>query len=211
MRFAIVDDDPLVRSGLAVVLGSEPGWEVVAEAGDGRSAVEAVEAHRPDVVLMDIRMPGMDGLAATREILAARPETVVLVLTTFELDEYLLEAVRAGAAGFLLKRVPPRELLDAVRLAADGESLLFPARLADLVRARGAGPRVPLPELTAREADTLRLLARGLSNAEIAREWVVSTETVKSHVASVLTKLGVRDRAQAAIVAYESGFVVPGL
>ncbi|WP_084074061.1 response regulator transcription factor [Demequina sp. NBRC 110052] len=210
MRIAIVDDDPLVRMGLKAILQSEDGWDVVAEAGDGAAAVAEVRRAAPDVVLMDVRMPGMDGLEATRLIVQAGSATKVLVLTTFEVDEYVFEAMRAGAAGFVLKRVPPTELIEAVRIVASGESLLFPASTRAVIE-RFAGPgQLDMPELTEREQDVLRELARGRSNLEIATGLFVSVETVKSHVASILTKLGVRDRTQAVIVAYESGFVRPG-
>ena len=211
MRIVIVDDDPLVRMGLKAIVGSEPGWEVVAEAGDGRQALAIVAQHRPDIVLMDIRMPHLDGLAATREITAGDSGAKVLVLTTFEVDEYVFEAMRAGAAGFVLKRVPPAELIEAVRIIAAGESLLFPASTRGVIE-RFAAPQsgAVLPELTEREEDVLRVLARGMSNGEIAAKLFVSVETVKSHVASILMKLGVRDRTQAVIAAYESGFVAPG-
>ncbi|NYI40706.1 response regulator transcription factor [Demequina lutea] len=211
MRIVIVDDDPLVRMGLKAIVGSEPGWEVVAEAGDGSQALAVVAEHRPDIVLMDVRMPHLDGLAATREITAGDSGAKVLVLTTFEVDEYVFEAMRAGAAGFVLKRVPPAELIEAVRIVAAGESLLFPASTRAVIE-RFAGPAndVALPDLTEREEDVLRLLATGLSNGEIAAKLFVSVETVKSHVASILMKLGVRDRTQAVIAAYESGFVAPG-
>jgi len=211
VRIVIVDDDPLVRMGLKAIVGSEPGWEVVAEAGDGRQALAIVAQHRPDIVLMDIRMPHLDGLAATREITAGDSGAKVLVLTTFEVDEYVFEAMRAGAAGFVLKRVPPAELIEAVRIIAAGESLLFPASTRGVIE-RFAAPQsgAVLPELTEREEDVLRVLARGMSNGEIAAKLFVSVETVKSHVASILMKLGVRDRTQAVIAAYESGFVAPG-
>ena len=211
MRIVIVDDDPLVRMGLKAIVGSEPGWEVVAEAVDGRQALAVVAEHRPDIVLMDVRMPHLDGLAATREITAGDSGAKVLVLTTFEVDEYVFEAMRAGAAGFVLKRVPPAELIEAVRIVAAGESLLFPASTRSVIE-RFAAPQngEVLPELTEREEDVLRLLARGMSNGEIAAKLFVSIETVKSHVASILMKLGVRDRTQAVIAAYESGFVAPG-
>ncbi|WP_366475997.1 response regulator transcription factor [Demequina sp.] len=211
MRIAIVDDDPLVRMGLKAIVGSEPGWDVVAEAGDGREALAAVNAHRPDLVLMDIRMPHMDGLEATRAITAGESGAKVIVLTTFEVDEYVFEAMRAGASGFVLKRVPPAELIEAVRVVASGESMLFPASTRRVIE-RFAAPAsaAGMPDLTEREGDVLRLLARGLSNGEIATDLFVSVETVKSHVASILMKVGVRDRTQAVIAAYESGFVTPG-
>ncbi len=211
MRIVIVDDDPLVRMGLKAIVGSEVGWDVVAEAGDGREALAVVDEHRPDVVLMDIRMPHMDGLEATREITAGESGAKVIVLTTFEVDEYVFEAMRAGASGFVLKRVPPAELIEAVRVVAAGESMLFPSSTRRVIE-RFATPTsaAEMPDLTEREGDVLRLLARGLSNGEIAVDLFVSVETVKSHVASILMKLGVRDRTQAVIVAYESGFVTPG-
>lgn len=211
MRIVIVDDDPLVRMGLKAIVGSEPDWEVVAEAGDGRQALAVVAEHRPDIVLMDVRMPHLDGLAATREITAGDSGAKVLVLTTFEVDEYVFAAMRAGASGFVLKRVPPAELIEAVRIVAAGESLLFPASTRAVIE-RFAGPKsdAALPDLTEREEDVLRVLATGLSNGEIAAKLFVSVETVKSHVASILMKLGVRDRTQAVIAAYETGFVTPG-
>jgi DNA-binding NarL/FixJ family response regulator len=210
MRIVIVDDDPLVRMGLKAILSSEPGWVVVAEAGDGEQAIAAVREHAPDVVLMDVRMPTMDGLAATRAITEERLGAAVLVLTTFEVDEYVFEAMRAGAAGFVLKRVPPTELIEAVRVVAAGESLLFPASTRAVIERFAAAEGVEMPELTDREQAVLRELARGRSNQEIASGLFVSVETVKSHVAAILMKLGVRDRTQAVIVAYESGFVTPG-
>jgi len=211
VRIAIVDDDPLVRMGLRAIVGSEADWEVVAEAGDGREALAIVDAHRPDVVLMDIRMPHMDGLEATREITAGATGAKVIVLTTFEVDEYVFEAMRAGASGFVLKRVPPAELIEAVRVVAAGESMLFPASTRRVIERFAAPPNpASMPDLTEREGDVLRLLARGLSNGEIATDLFVSVETVKSHVASILMKVGVRDRTQAVIAAYESGFVAPG-
>lgn len=210
MRIAIVDDDPLVRMGLRAILQSEADWEVVAEAGDGATAVAEVRRSAPDVVLMDVRMPGVDGLEATRQIIASGSAAKVLVLTTFEVDEYVFEAMRSGASGFVLKRVPPTELIEAVRVVSTGESLLFPASTRAVIE-RFTGPEgYELPDLTEREQGVLRELARGLSNQEIATGLFVSVETVKSHVASILTKLGVRDRTQAVIVAYESGFVRPG-
>lgn len=212
MRIVIVDDDPLVRMGLKAIVGSEPGWEVVAEAGDGLEALAAVAEHRPDVVLMDIRMPRMDGLEATATMSAGPSGAKVIVLTTFEVDEYVFEAMRAGAAGFVLKRVPPAELIEAVRVVASGESLLFPSSTRRVIeRFAVSKGGATMPDLTDREGDVLRLLARGLSNGEIAQRLYVSVETVKSHVASILMKLGVRDRTQAVIAAYESGFVQPGI
>lgn len=210
MRIAIVDDDPLVRMGLRAIVGSEPGWEVVAEAGDGEGAVAAVTEHLPDVVLMDVRMPGMDGLTATEKISRDFPDVRVLVLTTFEVDEYVFQAMRAGAAGFVLKRVPPADLVEAVRVVAAGESLVFPASTRAVIERFAETQRAEIPDLTSRETEVLVMLARGLSNAEIAAEWVVSVETVKSHVASVFMKLGVANRTQAVIAAYETGFVRPG-
>ena len=210
MRIAIVDDDPLVRMGLRAILASEDGWEVIGEAGDGAEAIALVAESKPDLVLMDIRMPGMDGLEATRRIIDSGTDTKVLVLTTFEVDEYVFEAMRSGASGFVLKRVPPPELIEAVRVVAAGESLLFPASTRRVIeRFSEVTPGRSLPDLTEREQDILRCLARGLSNQEIAKELFVTVETVKSHVASVLMKLGVRDRTQAVIAAYESGFVAP--
>ncbi|MDN4474984.1 response regulator transcription factor [Demequina sp. SYSU T00192] len=210
MRVAIVDDDPLVRMGLRAIVSSEDGWDVVGEAGDGAAAVALAAQERPDVMLMDIRMPGVDGLSATREIVASGSATRVLVLTTFEVDEYVFEAMRAGASGFVLKRVPPAELIESVRVVASGESLLFPASTRAVIERFATRGAERLPELSEREEDVLRALARGRSNGEIAAELFVSVETVKSHVASILMKLGVRDRTQAVIVAYESGFVLPG-
>lgn len=211
MRIAIVDDDPLVRLGLRAVLGSEDGWEVVAEAGGGDGALRLMGGtESPDLILMDIRMPGMDGLEATRRITARDGAPKVLVLTTFEVDEYVFEAMRSGASGFVLKRIPPKDLIEAIRTVASGESLVFPASTRRVIERFAVRSGTPLPVLSEREQDVLRLLARGLSNAEIAGELVVSVQTVKSHVAAVLLKLDVRDRTQAVIAAYESGFVVPG-
>lgn len=210
MKIAIVDDDPLVRMGLRAILQSEPGWDVVAEAGDGGAAIAEVRRAQPDVVLMDVRMPGVDGLEATRQIVASGSHAKVLVLTTFDVDEYVFEAMRAGAVGFVLKRLPPTELIEAVRVVAAGESMLFPASTRGVIERFAGSNGYDLPDLTERESDVLRELARGQSNPEIAAGLFVSVETVKSHVASILTKLGVRDRTQAVIVAYESGFVRPG-
>ncbi|MBN2176946.1 MAG: response regulator transcription factor [Demequinaceae bacterium] len=211
MRIAIVDDDPLVRMGLRAILSSVEEWEVIGEAGDGAEAVSLVAEEKPDLVLMDVRMPGMDGLEATRQIVDSGLDTKVLVLTTFEVDEYVFEAMRAGASGFVLKRVPPTELIEAVRMVAVGESLLFPASTRRVIeRFAHATAGGSLPDLTEREQDILRALAKGKSNQEIASSLFITQETVKSHVASVLMKLGVRDRTQAVIAAYETGFIQPG-
>ncbi|MFF5882988.1 response regulator [Streptomyces sp. NPDC012589] len=211
----LVDDEPLVRAGLRAVLEAQPDIEVVGEAADGAAVIPLVRQLRPDVVAMDVRMPLMDGIEATRTLLRtvdAPPK--ILVVTTFENDEYVYDALRAGADGFLLKRARPAEIVHAVRLVADGDSLLFPASVRQLAAAYGGGERAEdspsLPaRLTDREGEVLRLMARGLSNAEIADRLVVGTETVKSHVSSLLAKLGARDRTQAVIAAHESGFVTP--
>ncbi|MEW2116958.1 response regulator transcription factor [Streptomyces sp. NPDC005474] len=217
----LVDDEPLVRAGLRAVLEAQPDIEVVGEAADGAAVIPLVRQLRPDVVAMDVRMPLLDGIEATRAVLRTVPEPPkILVVTTFENDEYVYEALRAGADGFLLKRARPAEIVHAVRLVAEGESLLFPASVRRLAAEYGDGrgdggnraARAVLERarLTEREAEVLRLMARGLSNAEIAARLIVGTETVKSHVSAVLAKLGARDRTQAVIVAYESGFVAPG-
>ncbi|MFE4690378.1 response regulator [Streptomyces sp. NPDC056749] len=210
----LVDDEPLVRAGLRVVLEAQDDIEVVGEAADGAAVIPLVRRLRPDVVAMDVRMPLMDGIEATRVVLrtVADPPKI-LVVTTFENDEYVYEALRAGADGFLLKRARPAEIVHAVRLVAEGETLLFPAAVRQLAAEYGtskARTAMDRAALTTREAAVLRLMARGLSNAEIAAELVVGVETVKTHVSSVLAKLGARDRTQAVIAAYESGFVAPG-
>jgi DNA-binding NarL/FixJ family response regulator len=216
IRVLIADDQALVRGGFQAILAGHEDIDVVGEAEDGVAAVELVERLQPDVVLMDIRMPGIDGIEATRRIAARSSPTRVLVLTTFDVDDYVYEAMKAGASGFLLKTAPPRQLADAVRTIAAGDALLAPAitrRLVEqFVRRPPPGARVPpgLEELTDRELDVLRLLARAQSNAEIAAELVVSEATVKSHVNRILGKLGLRDRAQAIVLAYESGLVEPG-
>jgi DNA-binding NarL/FixJ family response regulator len=216
IRVLLADDQRLVRSGFRMILRAEPGIEVVGEADDGDEAVTAARELRPDVVLMDVRMPNLDGIEATRRILAT-PDPVprVLVLTTFDLDEYVFAALRAGASGFLLKDAPEAQLLAAIRVVADGGSLFAPAvtrRLIDRFASLGepAAPPAAVETLTTREVEVLRLLARGRSNAEIAAELVVSEHTVKTHVAHVLSKLDLRDRIQAVILAYESGLVRPG-
>ncbi|KJK37947.1 LuxR family transcriptional regulator [Streptomyces variegatus] len=213
----LVDDEPLVRTGLRAVLEAQPDIEVVGEAADGAAVIPLVRQLRPDVVAMDVRMPLLDGIEATRTLLRTVDEPPrILVVTTFENDEYVYEALRAGADGFLLKRARPAEIVHAVRLIAEGESLLFPASVRQLAAEygdtggnRAARAVLERARLTEREAEVLRLMARGLSNAEIADRLVVGTETVKSHVSSVLAKLGARDRTQAVIAAYESGFVAP--
>jgi DNA-binding NarL/FixJ family response regulator len=214
----LVDDEPLVRAGLRAVLSAQPDIEVVGEAADGAAVIPLVRQLRPDVVAMDVRMPLMDGIEATRAVLRTVSDPPkILVVTTFENDEYVYEALRAGADGFLLKRARPAEIVHAVRLVAEGESLLFPASVRQLAAEYGDGGGNPAARaameraaLTEREAEVLRLMARGLSNAEIAGRLIVGTETVKSHVSAVLAKLGARDRTQAVIAAYESGFVAPG-
>ncbi|MFC4008183.1 response regulator [Nonomuraea purpurea] len=217
VRVLIVDDQDLFRAGFAMILDAQPDITVVGEAGDGDAAIAAAGALSPDVVLMDIRMPGMGGVEATERI-CATTSAKVLVLTMFDVDEYVYGALRAGASGFILKDIRRDELAHAVRVVAEGESLLAPAitrRLVeDLVRrpAHGVAPRLAarLDLLTDREAETLRLVARGSSNAEIAAELFVSEHTVKTHVSRILAKLGLRDRVQAVVFAYESGLVVAG-
>jgi DNA-binding NarL/FixJ family response regulator len=215
----IADDQELVRTGFRMILEAEDDLRVVAEAKDGVDAVEAARRSHPDVVLMDIRMPRMDGLEATRRILGARAAESaprVLMLTTFDLDEYVFDALQAGASGFLLKDVPPEQLVGGIRTIADGQSLLSPAVTRRLIEAfLRDRPRTPQPppeldELTDRELEVFGLIARGLSNAEIADELVVSGTTVKTHVARVLSKLGLRDRVQAVVLAYETGVIAPG-
>ncbi len=217
IRVLIADDQELVRAGFAMILGSQPDVTVVGEAADGAEAIRAARELGPDVVLMDVRMPNVDGIEATTAI-CRDTRAKVLVLTTFDVDEYVYDALRAGASGFLLKDMRRDELVDAVRVVAAGESLLAPTvtrrLIADVVaRARPASPPradARLASLTARETDTLRHVARGLSNAEIAAEMYVTEHTVKTHVSSVLTKLGLRDRVQAVVLAYESGLAQPG-
>jgi len=215
IRVLLADDQALVRAGFRLILGAEPDIDVVGEAADGREAVALARRVEPDVVLMDIRMPEVDGIEATRQI--ARPAgggPAVLVLTTFDLDAYVYEALRAGASGFLLKDAPEEQLVMGIRVVADGGSLFAPAVTRRLIeRFAGSARRAAPPavdELTPREAVILTLVARGLSNAEIAEQLIVSQHTVKSHVAHILGKLGLRDRVQAVVLAYEAGLVRPG-
>jgi DNA-binding NarL/FixJ family response regulator len=215
IRVLIADDQGLVRTGFRVILESEGDIEVVAEAENGREAVRQAALVKPEVVLMDIRMPELDGLAATEQILRQPDPPTIVVLTTFDQNEYIYRALRAGAAGFLLKDAPSSRLVAAVRAAATGDSLIEPSitqRLVERFAEPAAGPGLPveLEALTERELDVLRLIARGLSNAEIAAEMTVAETTVKTHVARILMKLGVRDRVQAVVVAYETGFVARG-
>ncbi|MEV0620535.1 response regulator transcription factor [Nonomuraea sp. NPDC050404] len=218
IRVVVADDQELVRAGFSMILDAQQDIEVVAEAGDGAQAVAAVREHRPDLLLLDIRMPVMDGIEAAR-VVCADGDCRVLMLTTFDLDDYVYDALRAGASGFLLKDVRRDDLVHAVRVVAAGESLLAPSVTTRLIAdftSRAAAPRPAEPPserlsvLTARERETMRMIAGGLSNAEIAREMVVSEHTVKTHVSNVLTKLGLRDRVQAVIAAYETGLIVPG-
>lgn len=217
IRVAVIDDQALVRGGFAVVLGLEEDIEVVAEAGDGLAAIEIARTHRPDVILMDIRMPQMDGLAATKAIIdAANWPVKVLILTTFDPDEYVYQALRAGASGFVLKDISPEGLVAAVRTVADGGALLDPSVTRRLIGRFAAPPSLDssvvarLDRLTSREREVLIAIAAGLSNIEIAEDLFVGAATIKSHVSSVLTKLGLSNRAQAVAFAYESGLVKPG-
>jgi DNA-binding NarL/FixJ family response regulator len=208
----LADDQALVRGGFRLILDAEPDIKVIAEAADGSQAIEKALESRPDVVLMDIRMPALDGIQATRQLVPQLPVTRVIMLTTFDLDDYVVDAFRAGASGFLLKTAPPQQLVAAVHTVHAGDALLAPASTRRLIEqsARPPAPAPALDMLTAREHDVLRLLARGLSNAEIAQQLVVEPSTIKSHVASVLAKLGLRDRVQAVITAYETGLIQPG-
>jgi DNA-binding NarL/FixJ family response regulator len=213
----VADDQALVRAGFRAILEAQPGIAVVGEAADGLDAVDLALRRRPDVVLMDIQMPGLDGLEATRRILAqAHGDPIaVLMLTTFDLNQYVYEALRSGASGFLLKDVPPEQLVAAVHVVAAGDALIAPSITKRLIEqfARTAPPSIPPPqlaELTPREREVLTLVARGLSNAEIAAELVLSGATVKTHVKHVLAKLGLRDRVQAVVFAYDAGVVTPG-
>jgi DNA-binding NarL/FixJ family response regulator len=216
IRVLLCDDQALVRSGFRMILEARPDLEVVGEAEDGLQAVELAVRSEPDVILMDVRMPNIDGVEATRRIVAAGSGARVIVLTTYDLDEYVYDAIRAGASAFLLKDVRPAQLVEAIRIVAAGDALLAPSvtrRLLDRF-ARSLPGREPAPaalsSLTEREVEVLRLLASGMSNAELAEHLFVSEATVKSHISSILRKLGVRDRVQAVILAYEAGLVLPG-
>jgi DNA-binding NarL/FixJ family response regulator len=211
IRVLVADDQSMVRAGFRMLLGGEDDIDVVAEAGDGREAVEKAARFEPHVVLMDIRMPDVDGLQATREILAANPAARILILTTFDLDEYIYEALSAGASGFVLKDDPPEQLIAAIRTVAAGDALLSPSVtnrvISRFARLQRPDPPKELDELTSRESDVLRLIARGLSNAEIGEELFISDTTVKTHVTHVLQKLNLRDRVQAVVLAYQSGIM----
>jgi DNA-binding NarL/FixJ family response regulator len=215
VRVLLVDDDDLMRAGLTAMLSSDETIDVVGEAPDGRAAVERAIELRPDVVLMDVRMPGLDGIAATRELLSVSPDVKVVVLTTFEQDDYIFGALSAGASGFLLKRTRPEELIAAIHTVAAGDSLLSPSVTRTVIQrlagqpAPDAGAEARLDELTARERDVLELIARGLSNGEIAATLVIEESTVKTHVRHILRKLRLRDRVQAVIFGYESGLIRP--
>ena len=215
VRVLIADDQALVRGGFRMILEAREDMEVVGEAGDGAEAVELVESLRPDVVLMDVRMPGVDGIEATRRIVASGSPARIVILTTYDVDEYVFSALRAGASGFMLKDVRPADLTDAVRVVAQGDALLAPGvtrRLLDRfagVLPDGAPPPADLGELTEREVEVLRFVALALSNSEIAKRLVLTEATVKTHVSSVLRKLGLRDRVQAVVFAYDVGLVRP--
>jgi DNA-binding NarL/FixJ family response regulator len=213
----IVDDQALVRAGFRMILEAEEDMEVVGEAADGREAVAEAQRLRPDVVLMDVRMPDVDGIEATRRLLGDGPDAKVVMLTTFDMDEYVYDALRAGASGFLLKDVPPEQLVAGIRAVASGDALLAPSVtrrvIEEFVRRPPSSVRtlpLKLASLTPRELEVLKLIARGLSNAEIATELFVSETTVKTHVAHVLMKLGLRDRVQGVVLAYETGLIEPG-
>ena len=218
VRVLLVDDQALIRAGFRMILEAEEDIEVVGECGDGTQAIDSVKRFSPDVVLMDIRMPEMDGIEATRRIVGGDGDAAVkvLMLTTFDLDEYVYDALRAGASGFLLKDVPADQLVAGIRLVAQGEALLAPSVTRRLIEEFSRSPRgrserpAGVDELTPREVEVFQLLARGMSNAEIAAQLIVSETTVKTHVARILMKLEVRDRVQAVVLAYESGVVAPG-
>ncbi len=210
----LVDDQAMIRAGLRMVLESEPDLVVVAEASNGAEAVQVGKRERPDVVLMDVRMPEMDGIEATRRLLEAVPDAKVIVVTTFDIDDYVYGALRAGASGFLLKDAPPDDLIAAIRVVAGGDALIAPSvtkrLIAEFAGRREEQPVHGLDDLTERETEVLALIARGMSNAEIAEELYVSETTVKTHVSHILTKLDLRDRVQAVVAAYEAGLVTPG-
>jgi DNA-binding NarL/FixJ family response regulator len=216
VRVLLVDDDDLMRAGLRAVLSSDETIEVVGEAGDGRAAIHEARVRSPDVVLMDVRMPDLDGISATREVLAVSPEIKVAILTTFEHDDYIFGALDAGASGFLLKRTRPEDLIAAIHTIAAGDSLLSPSVTRTVIERMARQPvsdrsaQERLGELTPREREVLELIARGLSNAEIGAAFVIEESTVKTHVRRILAKLGLRDRVQAVIFAYESGLAKPG-
>nr|WP_296069943.1 response regulator transcription factor [uncultured Actinoplanes sp.] len=213
IRVVLADDEPAIRVGVATILTTDPGIEVVAEAADGRPAVELVRRHRPDIALLDIRMPGLDGLAAAAELAVVAPDVAVIILTTFDEDEYVAQALATGASGFLLKAADPRELILGVRSVADGAAFLSPriarrviSRWGDGV-ARSRAARARLEQVTAREREVLALVGRGLSNHEIARSLSVAEGTVKAHVSAILLRLGLSNRVQAAVLAHEAGLV----
>ncbi len=215
IRVLIADDQAMIRAGFAMILDAQPDIEVVAEAADGDQAVATAAASRPDVIVMDIRMPGRDGITATAEICRADDHARVLIVTTFDYDEYVYKALRAGASGFLLKNAPPENLANAVRVIAGGEALLAPSVTRRMIERFNPPPaEAPLPpsfqELTPREQEVLRLMAKGYPNARIAAELFIGLGTVKTHAARILMKLGVRDRVQAVVLAYETGFVTTG-
>jgi DNA-binding NarL/FixJ family response regulator len=217
IRVMLVDDQELVRAGFRMILDAEDDLDIVAEAANGLQAVDLAQRYTVDVALMDIRMPELDGIEATRRIVQVRPTTHVLMLTTFDLNEYVYEALRAGASGFLLKDAPPEQLVDAIRTIASGDALLAPAVTRRVIEAytrrpmlRGDAAPPELSELTKREVEVLKLIAKGHSNAEIAQQLFLEQTTVKTHVAKILQKLDLRDRVQAVVVAYETGLVQPG-
>ena len=214
IRVVIVDDQVMVRTGLRMILDAEGDLDVAGEASNGEEAIALVDREQPDVILMDVRMPGTDGIEATRRITERHPDVAVLVLTTFDLDDYVYGALRAGASGFLLKDAPADDLVDAIRVVARGDALLAPQVTRRLIDEFASRPQSRDPEgldsITERELDVLRLVARGLTNSEIAGELFLGETTVKTHVSRLLTKLGLRDRVQLVVLAYESGLVQPG-
>lgn len=206
----IIDDEPLIRAGIAAIVDSDPGLGVIGEAGDGSEAIELVGRVRPDVVVMDVHMPRLDGIEATRLLMARQEPPRILILTTFDSDDYIFEALRAGADGFVLKRAQPEELVRAVHTVAGGEALLYPQKIRDMAaRANRGEDLVASAQLSAREQEVLTLMAGGMNNAEIAQAMFLGSETVKTYVSSLLAKLGARDRTQAVIRAFETGFIVP--